>query len=192
MNEPTRSLFALWAVCAALCALLLISAARADEPDCVTITHCAVMSLPIWHEDTDEDPAEQSSRLLNLANGIDTATGDRLERALLIQQAHSETRFANFVMTDAPRCREGLGGWCDGGRAFGPWQLHFTDRTETLAEQAEAAIRQLRYGGTYCRRKGYDYLEGAISVYATGQLVCDWPEAKQRARKTWVIWRVIQ
>lgn len=193
MNPDLKGVLILTGVVSAISLAGLAGLAYgADEEDCQTVTHCAAMRLPMWHEDRGEDPEEQAARLLLMTNGLDAATDDALERALLLQQAHSETRFARFVMFDDERCREGIDGWCDGGKALGPWQLHNVARDTPLAQQASIALRQLRFGGTYCQRRGNDYIEGAISVYATGRYVCDWPEAKDRARKTWRIWGQIQ
>jgi hypothetical protein len=131
----------------------------------------------------------RSARLADHARAIDAATDKRAEKALLIMTAWSESKFARFVDLDEPKCRDGIGGWCDKGRAFGVLQLHDTARDITRTEQYRLGIEAMRRAGNSCRSVG-DWWEGAVSQYATGS-TCVWGMAKMRVELMWEIdWKL--
>ena len=131
-------------------------------------------------EDLEESPAERRARLERIAYAIDSATEDRTERAALLSLGWHESRWRRSVCSG-----ESLG---DGGRAFGCFQSWEKDRSGGLQGQTRRAIRHLRRSGNYCRAKGGDYLEGAYSLYATGE-ICDWSGAPERVASLWAAWR---
>lgn len=180
MNHPLLKLIT-FVLCTSL--LSLAGLAYGADRDCTTATHCALMELAPWHEDREEE--NRSERVQEIADGIDDATGDDVERAFLAMTAYQESRLARFVHLDLPKCREGRGGWCDKGKSFSPWQLKKMNRNETTAQSAVVALDRYRKGLNACGS-----IAGAISMYATGK-TCEWKEAAERERKMWRMhWRM--
>jgi hypothetical protein len=187
MNNETKEFFALLALGAAICTLFVITGARANEEiDCVSPTHCVLLSLPPWHEDIDEPANERWDRLKVVADGVDAATGSQVKRAFLVMTADEESRLARFVHHDLEKCREGIGGWCDNGTSYSPWQLKRMTRDETIAESATVALRRFEVSSNQCSAQGFDPIEGGISLYGTGK-TCKWANAPARAEKLWRI-----
>lgn len=180
MTHPLLKLLA-FVLCTSL--LSLAGLAYGAERDCTTATHCALMELAPWHEDADEP--NRAERILDIADAIDAATVDPVERAFLAMTAYEESRLAKFVHLDEPKCREGRGGWCDDGKSFSPWQLKKMSRTETVSESAVVALTRYRQVLNACGN-----IAGAISMYATGK-TCEWSEAPKREKKLWKMhWRM--
>lgn len=172
-----KSTLALCLICAALSSLALAGLAHGTEPE--TRTESALHRVPVHRSDADEAPEDRRQRLRDIAVAIDSATPDLDLRAWLIMTAQRESGLAAYVTEDGPKCRDGQGGRCDSGRAFGAWQLHRMTRTESYTEQAIEAVRRLKMAANSCRARGSDYWLGGISRYATGAS-CDWAEAKER------------
>jgi hypothetical protein len=170
-----KNTLALCLICAALSSLALQGLAHGAES-----TTLAVLSrTPIHRSDADEAPEDRRKRLREIAVAIDSATSDLDLRAWLIMTAARESGLARYVTDDGPKCRDGQGGRCDSGRAFGAWQLHRMTRQESYAEQAIEAVRRFKMAANSCRARGSDYWLGGISRYATGAS-CDWTEAAER------------
>lgn len=190
MRDIQRPPVALWALLASVLLLVMFArAAKAEEGDleCEGATHCVLMSLPRWHEDMDEPYAERWERLKEMADGLDAATDNRLKKSWLIMTAWKESRLARFVDLDWPKCREGVKGWCDGGRAAGVIQLHGTDRDMGRAEYFRTGLRTFERGANYCESRGFDRFEGGTSHYARGGRHCEWSKAKERVEMMWKI-----
>lgn len=142
-------------------------------------TLASLMRAPVHRTDSSEADEVRRKRLRSIAAAIDSATTNSDERAWLIMTAIRESGLAAYVTEDHPKCSTGQGGVCDGGLAFGTWQVHRMARTEDKAKQASTALRLFRAAGTRCARAGHDYWLGGISGYARG-LACEWGPAKQR------------
>ena len=115
---------------------------------------------------------EHPSHVNDVSDAILSSTSDKSLQALLIAQGWHESRFKHSVCTG-----EKLG---DGGRAYGCWQSWDKDHSGGLRGQAWRAAEHLRRAGNYCVARGFDRIEGAISLYATGR-TCQWSQAKERA-----------
>lgn len=168
----------------AVAALGVIGIARASGS---SVTLRLLQQAPREVSDLDEDDAVRAARMEELAEAIDAATPHLHERALLYTQGSHESQWAAFVHLDLPRCSEGHKGWCDSGRAFSPWQLHGTTRTEDMAWAAAKALAHLRYQAKRCKRPDLTTDAGvraAISGYATGGKMCSWKGAGERVQ-TW-------
>lgn len=142
-------------------------------------TFAALERITVHTSDRDEAPEDRRTRLREIAAAIDTATSNLDERAWLIMTARFESGLARYVTEDGPRCREGHGGRCDGGLAFGAWQIHRMARTESKTEQATTALRLFRAAAIRCSRTGQEYWLGGISGYARG-MACTWGPAAKR------------
>lgn len=189
MNRADFTYFtAALAFLCSLVALTMFGVARGDEPDpeCQTPTHCVLMSFPRFYMDANEDDEARSLRLLANANAIDAATDRRDERALLIMKAWKESRLARFVDLDLPRCREGIGGWCDGGRSFSVFQVRGLSRDSSRVDAAKYALEAFKRGANYCRKRGHGYWMGGVAMYATGN-ICRWHPAKERVDFMWSV-----
>jgi hypothetical protein len=189
MNELKNTL--ILSTIATLLSLLglfgLSQAHGSEELECVSPTHCVLMSLPRWHEDLDEPEGERFERLRAIGDALDSSTDDRLERAIQISLAYHESRLARFVDLDWPKCREGKGGWCDSGKALGVIQAHVPSRDISRAELFGFGVTRIRTGGAHCKARGHDYVSGAFSLYGTGR-ICDWKGAEERAEMAWDVW----
>ena len=120
-------------------------------------------------------------RLAPLAQAIDRATNEPPKRAALIAQAKLESGLWHWVINDSPRCRESTDpAVCDAGKAWGPWQLHGTDRTGGLDRGARLMLARWNFALEYCGRGA----EGAFALLATGHR-CSWAEAPGRV----ITWR---
>lgn len=142
-------------------------------------TLAALERIPVHTSDREESGEIRRARLVTIADAVDRATSDPDERAWLIMTARYESGLAAFVTEDHPRCKDGQGGRCDGGRAFGAWQIHRMARTESKAEQATTALRLFRAAARRCSRMGHGYWLGGISGYARGSS-CTWEKAEER------------
>ncbi len=146
----------------------------------VSKTLAALERFPRFKEDLDEPAEARHERLAALAAAIDSAGRTASERAFLAMKAWHESRLAVYVQMDTDRCRLGVGGRCDGGKAFGPIQLHGTERDLTLEQQMAAGLKQFRFGITRCKLRGEkDPILGSIALYATGNS-CEWVGAAER------------
>jgi hypothetical protein len=123
-------------ICAALSSLALQGLAHGAE----STTLAALSRAPIHRSDADEAPEDRRKRLQEIAVAIDSAASDLDLRAWLIMTAQRESALARYVTDDGPKCRDGQGGRCDSGRAFGAWQLHRMTRQESYTEQAIEAV----------------------------------------------------
>lgn len=178
MNHPLLKLIT-FVLCTSL--LSLAGLAYGADRDCTTATHCALMELAPWHEDREEDPRTRYDRLWDHSLAIESVTDNKTERAWLIQTAWNETKLARFVDFDEDKCRLGIGGWCDSGRAFGVTQLHDTDRDLIRAEQYAEALKRFRRAANYCVARGHDYWTGGTAQYGSGKHgVCTWKNAEKR------------
>lgn len=176
--------------------LVLLSAAqnapaRDSRPACETTkTHCVLMSFPRFYMDHDEPAHEREARLKRNADGIDAATDSATERAWLVVTAWKESRLARFVDLDHPKCREGHDGWCDSGKAYGPSQLHGTDRDLTKKELYAETLRRFRRAANYCAARGYEYWLGGTALYGTGNR-CTLATSAERVKMMWALaWRL--
>lgn len=151
----------------------ILAFARLVQADASLTTLQALQRIRPHVTDSDEAPRDRVKRLSVIASSIEDATESQIERAALISLGRHESHFSKDVCEGAR-----LG---DKGKAYGCWQSHDTDRSGGVARQALRAIRDLRRGGNYCRARGYDYLTGAFSIYATGRK-CDWPGAAARVK----------
>jgi hypothetical protein len=143
-------------------------------------------AAPVHKSDLGKDPETIQARRREIADAIDYATKERLGRAFLINTAIQESHLAEHVTEDHESCKEGKGGICDSGRAFGAWQLHGMKRTESKREQAVKALSVYLSGARYCQARGVDPLVGGISHYARGW-GCNWKHAKKRAKQVLAI-----
>lgn len=132
-------------------------------------------AIPVHRTDRDEPEAAWLERWNTFRDSVTRATKDPTERAFLVVTAREESGLARFVWYDWPKCRTKGSKWCDGGRAFGIYQLQGTRRDLTLDEQTARALDRYRKGLGSCKT-----LEGAIAQYATGRS-CEWPKAAARA-----------
>jgi hypothetical protein len=140
----------------------------------VSKTLAALERFPRWKEDLDEPAEPRHKRLAELAAAIDSAGRTASERAFLVTKAWHESRLAAYVQRDDDRCRLGVGGRCDGGKAFGPIQLQGTERNLTLEEQMTRGVKLFRFGKQRCKARGEkDPVRGAIALFATGNS-CEW------------------
>lgn len=196
----------------ALACLFLLGAADAPAapaaPELRPHIAAQVASLPLWHQDSDEEEEHRAWRIDNVARGVAlaadlaTCTGDwrdeedcepawPVERKLelvgaLISQGWWESRYAQHVHEG--RCRVHIGE-CDGGKARSPWQIQTSalvtdvewyDMLGAGEEPTEIAARcAARILAVGLKRCGS--LEGAISSYATGR-TCKWSKAADRVR----------
>lgn len=147
-------------------------------------------ALPGWAE----TPWERGVRYVAIASDVaaaaDEACGSRGEGcrrwavAVLLGVAWHESGFAADV--DAGRCyrgRDGKGPRCDGGRAWGLWQMQGSgDEGKAWARDRRAgareALRRIGRSLRACRRLPR---EEALSAYAGGR--CEGAEAARRARE---------
>jgi hypothetical protein len=169
-------------ICAGLAAWGFFGLVRSAHGSTETPTESALYRVPVHRSDADEAPEDRRKRLREIAVAIDSATSDLDLRAWLIMTAQRESGLARYVTDDGPKCRDGQGGRCDSGRAFGAWQLHRMTRRESYTEQAIEAVRRFKMAANSCRDRvtGPDaYWLGGISRYATGA-TCDWTEAAER------------
>lgn len=166
-------------ICAGLAAWGFFGLLRSAHGTTETPTESALHRVPVHRTDQAEEPEARRRRLRAIAVAIDAATEDRDLRAWLIMTAARESGLAHFVTEDGPKCKDGQGGRCDSGRAFGAWQLHRMTRAESYAEQATEAVRRFKMAANSCQARGHDYWLGGISRYATGA-TCEWAEANER------------
>jgi hypothetical protein len=166
---------ALGAVVLAMCLFALMGEAHGSEP---STTLRALQSMPRHSSDADESAEARAERLGYLAGAIDGVARDRLERAVLVTLTRLEgVSAARFVDLDLRWCREGVAGWCDGGRAFGVMQLHGMKRTETRAEQMRKALALWRYHRQRCGS-----VAGAFAGYGSGNSCAVTKQAEERAQ----------
>lgn len=158
MNE-TKTLLSLCAVCALLLTHMIARGALGEE----SRTYSILNNAPVWHEDINEPPDERRARLLEIAEAVDGATSNLDERSALLTLIKHETHAARYVHLDEPRCRNGVGGRCDDGKAWGLTQLHGTDRKGTARDAMDISVRTLRFGLKRCKS-----WNGAFSSFATG------------------------
>lgn len=140
--------------------------------------------VPVHRTDRDEAPEAWSARVTELGAAIEVVTKDPTERAFLIVTAREESGLARFVWFDEPKCRTRGSKWCDGGRAFGIFQLQGAPgrtRDLTLLEQTAAALSRYRKAFGTCKT-----LDGAIAQYATGRS-CSWSGAAARAASVRIV-----
>lgn len=157
----------------AMSVLALIGEAHASEE---STTLRALQAMPVHESDKDEPALERAERLGYLAGAIDGVARDQLERAALLVIVREESGLARFVDLDWPKCREGRGGWCDSGRAFGVAQLHGMKRTETRAEQMRVALSRWRHHRQRCGS-----VAGAFAGYGSGSSCAVTKQASERA-----------
>lgn len=183
-TSDTRAFAAVLAIFGALVTIAWVGLAHAQGHPSKVLQ--VLMSAPRFVDDLDEPADKRLERLREIEQAILGATQDRAERALLIAQARHESNLARFVHFDWPRCREGRAGWCDGGRAWSLWQLHFTRREGGVAAAARIAIKRLRMHAAQCGHKSLhteEAVRAALSGYAIGGS-CSWSGADERVR-TW-------
>lgn len=161
------------AIVALLVSWALSGLAHASEP---STTLRALQAMPVHETDSDEPALERAERLGYLAGAIDGVARDQLERAALLVIVREESGLARFVDLDWPKCREGRGGWCDSGRAFGVAQLHGMQRTETRAEQMRRALSIWRHHRQRCGS-----VAGAFAGYGSGSSCKVTKQASDRA-----------
>jgi len=168
------------------CALTAL--AHASDADCETPTHCVLQSLARHTSDIKEDEQSRSVRMRGIANAIDGATTDRVERAWLVMTAREESHYAKYVEEDAEKCSSVKTATCDHGRAWGLWQVHTQDRTGGSERAAKLAIEKFRRAANYCVSQGFDRWLGGTSQYARGGRHCEWSESRERVSEMWKIW----
>ena len=139
--------------------LLAPTLALASEP--VSPTHEVLINLT----------GQDTPHMQGVAEAIDLAAPTPERRALLLAKGKHESRF------DVDVCRGETTG--DSGKAFGCWQSWEKDRSGGIEGQARRADRHLWRCGNYCAARGFDRVEGAISLYATGT-TCEWSGAPAR------------
>jgi hypothetical protein len=141
-------------------ALLYSPRAHGAEPSSTLVE---LQAMPRHHTDADEPDIDRAERLGYLAGAIDGVARNALERAALLVIVRGESGLARFVDLDWDKCRNGLQGWCDSGRAFGVAQLHGMLRTETRAEQMRVALSR------WCHhRQRCGSVAGAFAGYGSG------------------------
>lgn len=151
---------------------------------CATISTCSLRALagggtrgalrafPVHVTDRDEPGESREARLERVAEAIDSATEDPLERAALLTLARYESGLARYVQEG--RCADGPRGSreCDSGRSVGLFQLrpnaNHPEVPESLGGQAAMALRLWRGARVRCRSSVPDELAGAFSAYGTG------------------------
>jgi hypothetical protein len=155
-------------------ALLYSPRAHGAEP---SRTLAALQAMRRHHTDVDEPELERAERLSYLAGAIDGVARDALERAVLVTIVRGESGLARFVDLDWDKCRLGINGWCDSGKAFGPAQLHGMLRTETRAEQMREALKRWRYHRQRCGS-----VAGAFAGYGSGNSCALTAQSIERAK----------
>ncbi len=138
----------------------------------------ALQAMPRHSSDADEPELERAERLGYIAGAIDGVARDRLERAVLLVLVRGESGLARFVDLDWDTCRNGVGGRCDGGKAYGMTQLHGMLRTETRAEQFAEALKRWRYHRARCGGS----IAGAFAGYGSGSSCKLTAQSIERAR----------
>jgi len=125
-------------------------------------TLAVISAWPPHVSDADEDPTKRASRLTEIADAIDGATGDRQERAALLTLIRYESGAASHVQRGECKPHE-----CDKGRATGIYQLH-GDVPVELAGQTSRALGVWRFGFKRCARSHPDPIAGAFQSYGSG------------------------
>lgn len=157
----------------------LISGSSNAHSSCVTVEEF-VERTPVSKYDTRD--RRNKKRRKEIAAAIQNVGKTSRDRAFLIMTARRESGLARFVDLDEDKCKSEGTEWCDWGKAYSVWQLHGMERSESREESADIAADRFRSSANYCRRQGYDYIEGGISLYATGES-CLWKHAKSRAKE---------
>lgn len=183
-----RAVLVLCAAVAVSVAFALAGLAHAQEPPEApppeSPTLRVLRSTPRHVSDLDEDDDERDARLREIAEAIDAATPRPQERALLLAKGVHESWWASYIHHDLPKCRDGHGGKCDGGKSWSFWQLQNTDRTGGVHGAARIAISRLRYYATLCGGETLEErVERAFAHFATGNS-CEWSGAAERVQ-TW-------
>lgn len=166
MRHETLIVLGMLAWHAVLC---VAAVALGSEP---SPTLRALESMPVHVTDRDEPEEKRSRRLREIADAIDSATEDRLERAVLLTLVRYESGAAAYVHEG--RCSDGPRGEreCDHGRAVGHWQLHASERypeiPDSIEEQARIAVTLWRGARSRCRGSVTDDIAGAFAAYGTG------------------------
>lgn len=129
--------------------------------------------LPVWHGDAGDPIELRAARAAPVVSAVLEATDSPSERSDLLVIAYAESRLASYVLEG--RCHEGpVGQRCDGGRAWGPWQVHRWckswgyDTPEGLVGQARCALSRLRMARAICRSRA-----GGLAGYRGGAPDCD-------------------
>jgi hypothetical protein len=143
---------------------------------------CLLLAFAPHVSDAGETEEARTERLTDVYEAVVSATDDPDEQAWLLMTGDRESHWAGYIYRDESRCRDGIGGRCDGGKAWSFWQLHGTDRRGGVTVAARVAIKTFRLKANYCRARGFDYWVGGTSLYATGK-TCSWPEATERVRQ---------
>ena len=194
MNRDLRAFLILVGTATCLSAGAFAGLAKgAEDLDCEGATHCLLMSFPRHVSDKDEPEAERWERVKQIASALDAATSNRIERAWLAMTIFEESRMARYVDLDWPKCRDGEGGQCDGGRAYGLTQVHNTNRKMSRKQLFERSLKLVKAGGNYCKKRGFSFWAGGISQYARGGRHCEWKSAEKRVARMWSYhWRMGQ
>lgn len=164
--------------------LLTLLSSIAKAPEKQSATYEALARMPVHVTDLDEEESARKERLLGVAQAIDTASSEPLDRAVLVVLAWRETRLARYVHEG--RCSDGPRGKyeCDRGLAKGLWQIHDAREwsvPEADEEQASLALRLWKGGRARCRRDNPDELAGAFVSYGSGGSCAPTKWAKARA-----------
>lgn len=142
---------------------------------------CVLLAFAPHVSDAGETEEARTERLTEVYEAVVSATDDPDEQAWLLMTGWRESSWAGYVYHDLPKCSEGIGGHCDGGRAWSLWQAHGTDRQGGVQVAARIAIETFRLKANYCRARGFDYWLGGTSLYASK--TCSWPEAEERVQQ---------
>jgi hypothetical protein len=166
-------------------ALFALSVARGEEPPRKWLTLSVIKNSELSHTDDSEEIKKQDARLFDIATAIDTATTDKMERAVLITIAVHETHLASYVYEG--RCSDGPRGKyeCDEGRAFGPWQLHAAPLVPvpvTTTGQAARALALYRYAHNRCKSVTNDAISAGLAHYGRGNSCGSTPSSDKRAK----------
>lgn len=172
MSNETKSLFALWALLAALAALFVIRSAHAGSNG-DSVLSCLTRTPPHW-SDRDEPSAERLERMRPVSQAVETVTKDPDERAALLAILHHEGMLARYVLED--RCEDGPRGKdeCDEGKARGGFQLHrevcpavweMGPSSERLKLEASCALEVYREALKRCWRIHRVAYAGGLSGY---------------------------
>lgn len=138
-----------------------------------------MLFLPAFSGDAGDTQTARRELYRPVAEAIDRATSNPLERAALVADGYFESRFARYVLER--RCSDGPRGMrCDPDkhgvpRARGPWQVWHYCHRDGLAGEAECVLDQMRLGRVRCAS-----WEGAFSALKGGS--CSWPGAVPRVQ----------
>jgi hypothetical protein len=142
----------------------------------------AMLSLPQYVGDRGESLEQRTALYLPIAESIARVAKNDRQAALLIAQAHEDSKFARYVIEG--RCSEGPPGVrCDEGRSYGVYQVsvrYCPDRD--LDGQARCALKAAGGGVERCHGRGVTPIHSLFVGLAGGGRSCTWEGADQRVR----------